>query len=125
MRHFEDNAQILERNGRVEITVAGRTYILKKQFAEDVKSHDIEMQTRDMNAALFIFHDPEDDMVAYQNAHDIFERGSQEKYLIPMTDSGHMLSQLKDAEYVGNVLSNWLLNHKKPQGENIISAAPA
>ena len=32
MRHFEEHAQIFERDGMVEITVAGRTYILKKQF---------------------------------------------------------------------------------------------
>lgn len=123
MRHFEDNAQILMKDGKVEITVAGRKYILKKQFTEDVKSHDIEQKTRDLNAALFVFHDPKDEMVTYQNAIDIYDRGSAEKYLVTIEDSGHMLPNLKDAQYMANILANWMINNKKPTGSNIKSAA--
>lgn len=123
MRHFEENAQVFEKNGMVEISVAGRKYILKKQFSDDVKSHDIEQKTRELKAALFVFHDPQDEMVKYQNAIDIYERATAEKYLITIEDSGHMLPNLKDAQYMANILANWMINNKKPVGENIKSAA--
>ena len=122
MRHFEDNAQILERDGMVEITVAGRTYILKKQFVEDVKSHDIEDETRNLNAALFVFHDPLDEMVAWQNALDIYARGSGEKYLVEIKDSGHMLPNASDAEYMADILAGYVLKGEKPNGDNIMAA---
>ena len=122
MRHFEENAQILERDGMVEITVAGRTYCLKKQFSEDVKAHDIETETRNLKAALFVFHDPLDEMVAWQNALDIYERGSGEKYLVELKDAGHMLNNKADAEYMADILSNYLIKGEKPAGKNIMAA---
>ncbi len=123
MRHFEENAQVMEKDGQIEISVAGRTYILKKQFIQDVKSHDIEQITRKLKCAVFVFHDPDDEMVTYQNALDIYDRARAEKYLITIQGSGHMLPEIKDAEYMANILSSWMINNKKPQGENIQSAA--
>lgn len=121
MRHFEEHQQILEREGMIEINVAGRKYTLKKQFAEDVKSFDVESQTRAFKGGIFVFHDPEDDMVRYQNAKEIFDRAGGAAWLVTLKDAGHMLGDIKQTKYVGDLLADWLIDGKAPVGDDIQS----
>ena len=125
MRHFEQHEQILERDGKIEITVAGRTYILKKQFAEDVNSHDIEQKTRDFKGHLFVFHDPKDEMVDYSNAKDIFSRGGGVSHLVTLEGAGHMLGNIKYTKYVADVLADWILDSQEPEAEHITTRSAA
>ncbi|MGM0422041.1 MAG: alpha/beta hydrolase family protein [Pseudomonadota bacterium] len=119
MRHFEEHQQILEREGMIEIDVAGRKYVLKKQFAEDVKSFDVEKQTRNFKGDLFVFHDPEDDMVRYENAGEIYDRAGGAAWLVSLKGAGHMLGDIKQTAYVGNLLADWLIEGTAPTGDNI------
>ena len=68
------------------------------------------------------FHDPLDEMVAWQNALDIYARGSGEKYLVEIKDSGHMLPNASDAEYMADILAGYVLKGEKPNGDNIMAA---
>ena len=119
MRHFEEHQQILKRDGMIEITVANRTYTLRQQFADDVKSHDIESKTRAFTGGLFVFHDPKDDMVKFENAVEIFDRGGGPSYLIRMDGAGHMLSNTKATSYVADTLTDWIVKQQAPVGVHV------
>lgn len=125
MRHFEEHQQIFERDGKIEINVAGRKYILKEQFANDVKSHDIEQKTRDFKGNLFVFHDTEDDMVKYQNAIDIYNRGGGTSHLVTLDGAGHMLGNIKYTNHVADILADWVLDNKAPYADHIETRSAA
>ncbi len=118
MRHFEEHDQIMERDGQIEISVAGRKYILKKQFVEDVKSHDIENKTKHLNAHLYIFHDPEDDMVKFENAEELFSRAPH-AHLVTMEGAGHMLGGTEYTDNVADILASWHLDGLIKTGPHI------
>lgn len=115
LRHFEEHQELFERNGFIEIVVAGREYTLKKSFLEDLDSHDVAQDTADFDGAVFVFQSPVDDMVRWQNAETIYNRASDPRFLIRMEGVSHMLDKQDDAQNVAEILTDWIYNGEQPQ----------
>ncbi len=116
LRHFKDHEQMIERAGAIELNVAGREYVLKKSFFDDLDNHDVEQDTRNFGGAVFVFHAPDDDMVSFKKAETIYERFGT-GFLIRMEGASHMLDQREDAAKIADILAGWLQEGKQPDAK--------
>lgn len=106
-RHLEDALEDIKTSGRARIRLADRTFTIQKQFLEDLAATKMEKTIRELDRALLIFHSPVDDIVGVENAARIFKAAKHPKSYISLDDADHLLTQPKDAEYVGTVLGAW------------------
>jgi putative redox protein len=97
----------LEARGEAEITIAGRTFTIKKQLLDDLERTRMQETIRDLNRALLIFHSPGDETVGIDNALQIFGAAQQPKSFISLTGADHLLSDPRDSLYVGSLIAAW------------------
>lgn len=106
-RHLEDSVEEIESKGEARVTLAGRTFTIRKQFLDDLAAAKMEETIRTIDRALLIFHSPLDQTVGVDNAGQIFQAAKHPKSFISLDDADHLLTNPADAEYVGVVLGAW------------------
>ena len=97
----------IEARGEAEVSLAGRTFRIQKQFLDDIESHRLSDAIGAMRKALLVFHSPVDQTVGVENAAAIFQAAKHPKSFISLDDADHLLSRHADAIYVATVLSGW------------------
>jgi putative redox protein len=97
----------IEAKGEAEVSLAGRTFRIQKQFLDDIESHRLADAIGAMRKALLVFHSPVDQTVGVENAAEIFMAAKHPKSFISLDDADHLLSRHEDAIYVATVLSGW------------------
>ncbi len=106
-RHLEDALEEIKSSGEARITLAGRTFTIRKQFLEDLAATKMEETIRTLERALLVFHSPVDQTVGIGNAGRIFKAAKHPKSFVSLDDAHHLLTDPSDAEYVGGVLGAW------------------
>ncbi|MFO7740542.1 MAG: alpha/beta fold hydrolase [Desulfatiglandaceae bacterium] len=97
----------IESRGEAEITLAGKTFRLKKQFLDNLKEVRMKESLQNLDRALLIFHSPADEIVDIKNARVLFEAARQPKSFISLDQADHLLSDRNDSVYAGSVLAAW------------------
>lgn len=98
----------IESEGKAEVTIGGRTFTIKKQFIDDIKSIDLAQITKKLDKAILILHSPQDSVVEIENAAKIYHAASHPKSFVTLDNADHMLTHKDDAYYAGNVISSWV-----------------
>ncbi len=98
----------IERHGQVEIELAERTFMIQKQFLDDISSHNLDEAIRNLNAALLVFHSPNDAVVDIAQARKIYQAARHPKSFISLDQADHLLSHRPDAVYVAHMLAAWV-----------------
>ena len=93
--------------GQAEVTLAGRRFILKKQFLEDLEQSRMDRKIKSLKRALLIFHSPADKIVGIENARHIFESALHPKSFISLDKADHLLTKQADGIYVGEMTASW------------------
>ena len=106
-QHFAQHKAEIERAGEAEVTLAGRTFRIRKQFLDDISQHNLEEAIRHLRKALLVFHAPRDETVGIDNAGRIFAAARHPKSFVSLDDADHLLSRRADAAYVADVLAAW------------------
>jgi putative redox protein len=106
-RHLDDAVEDIKAKGEARITLAGRTFTIRKQFLDDLAATRMEDTIQTLDRALLIFHSPVDRTVGVDNAGRIFQAAKHPKSFISLDDADHLLTNQADAEYVGVVLGAW------------------
>ena len=106
-RHLASTDEEIKSVGQGKITLAGRQFVIRKQFLEDLEKTHMEKTIQELNRALVIFHSPRDAMVKIENAARIFRAARHPKSFISLDPADHLLTNRRDSEYVGSVLSAW------------------
>jgi len=97
----------IEEHGAADVSIAGRTFTMKKQFLDDVEGANLETALGELNLPLLVMHSPEDTVVSVSNAEQIFAHASFPKSFVALDDSDHLMSQPAHAEYAADVLATW------------------
>lgn len=109
--HVEQNFGMkvdeIEEKGKAEVTLAGRSFTIKKQFLDDLKKNRMESFIQKLDRALMIFHSPVDNTVGIDNASMIFKNAKHPKSFVSLDQADHLLTDNKDSIYVGKVLAAW------------------
>ncbi|MDQ7020117.1 MAG: alpha/beta hydrolase [Robiginitomaculum sp.] len=98
----------IEQKGEAMVTLAGRSFLVQKQFLEDVRTQNLDEAILNLKRALLVLHAPADRVVGIENAAHIFALAKHPKSYVSLDDADHLLIQPNDAQYVANVITAWV-----------------
>jgi len=106
-RNFAGKLDEIREQEEAEVTLAGRTFRIRRQFIEDLEETRMEETVRNLRRALLIFHSPVDDTVGIDNAAKLYGWAKHPKSFISLDRADHLLMDPSDSRYVGTVLAAW------------------
>jgi putative redox protein len=107
LQHFHAQLDDIERDGVANVTLAGRTFPISKQFVEDARGQSIENRVANLRKALLVMHAPRDQTVGIEHATAIFIAAKHPKSFVSLDSADHLLSDRRDAAYAAEVLAAW------------------
>ena len=113
--HLKDARPEIESRGEAEVTIAGRSFCIRKEFLADIEGHKLGAAIAGLRKALLVFHAPRDEIVGIENAERIFKAARHPKSFVSLDDADHMLSRKEDAHWVAGVLSGWATRYMRPE----------
>src|ERR1700724_4001824 len=111
---FKDRIEDIRKHGRVEVSLAGRPFQIKREFLDDIAEHGLMAHVTNLHKALLIMHSPTDDTVGIDNATRIFVTAKHPKSFVSLADADHLLSQRRDSTYVADVIAAWATRYFDP-----------
>ncbi|MFK8042702.1 alpha/beta fold hydrolase [Congregibacter sp.] len=96
----------IRRAGEAKVNLAGREFLVKRQFVEDLESHD-SGAISSLRKALLVMHAPLDATVSIEEAEKIYLEARHPKSFVSLDDADHLLSKRTDSEYVASVIAGW------------------
>jgi putative redox protein len=105
----------IEADGEADVTLAGRTFTIRKQFLDDLEDHALVDRVAEMRKALLILQAPLDQTVGIENASRIFAAARHPKSFVSLDDADHLLSNPRDAAYAAGVIAAWAERYLSPE----------
>lgn len=107
-KQFGSKADEIEKDGEAHVKLAGRDFVFKKQFFDDLQDQSCEAAASKLDGkALLIFHSPQDATVNISNAEEIYKAAKHPKSFVTLDGTEHLLIDKKSASYVGKVIAGW------------------
>ena len=104
---FSDQVDAIREAGKLEVSLGGRRFTIKREFLDDIESHKQTERIAHLRKALLIFHSPTDETVGIDNATAIFVAAKHPKSFVSLAGADHLLSRKEDSAYVANVIAAW------------------
>ncbi len=105
-KQFVCDLDAIERDGEADVSLAGRTFTIKKQFVDDIRENKAT-QVAELRKALLVMHSPVDQTVSVQQAEKIFVAAKHPKSFVSLENADHLLTKKRDAEYVATTIAGW------------------
>jgi len=105
--------------GEAQVDLAGRAFVIQKQFLDDIQQYGLVDKVAHMRKALMIFHAPADTIVSIDHAGHIFQAAKHPKSFVSLDGADHLLTRRQDSEFVAGMLSAWLEPYLKPDEEDL------
>lgn len=104
---FKDNIETIKDKGIAEVNIGGRSFTIKNQFLEDLKSQSFQETLKNSGKSILILHSPQDQVVEIKNAEEIYIAVRHPKSFVSLDGADHLLSNPKDATYTGEIIGKW------------------
>ena len=104
---FAHGLDEINKNGKADVTIAGRSFTIRRQFLQDINERNLREIIRVMRDPILIFHSPHDEIVSIDNAAEIYEWAMHPKSFISLDGADHLLSDERDSQYVGSMIAAW------------------
>jgi len=115
----------IDSEGDAQVDIAGRSFRIKKQFLDDIRSQKIGGAAAQLGKALMVMHSPRDTIVNIDNAAKIFTAARHPKSFVSLDPADHLMSNRADALYAGQLLADWALRYvPAPRAEAPPTAQP-
>ena len=108
---FSEALETIKSKGEATVTLAGRSFTIRKDFVEDLMAHSPADNLRHLRRALLIFHATKDNIVGIENARLIYEAAQHPKSFIALEGADHFLSRREDATYIADMLNAWSMRY--------------
>ncbi len=122
VQSFGGKAADIMRDGAADVTLAGRSFTIRRDFLDDIRAQALHDRIRDMKKALLVFHAPGDGIVGIENAAAIFAAARHPKSFVSLDGADHLLTSKSDASYVATVLEAWASRYLLNQSEQAVPA---
>ncbi|MCZ4092421.1 bifunctional alpha/beta hydrolase/OsmC family protein [Sinorhizobium psoraleae] len=119
LKNFGTSLEEIEKNGAADVDLAGRKFLVRKQFVEDARAQRIRDAVASLKKPLLILHAPLDQTVGIENANEIFLAAKHPKSFVSLDKADHLLTDPEDAAFAGRVISGWMTRYlaaDAPQG---------
>lgn len=117
----------IEADGHAEVSIAGRSFTVTKQFLDDVSQAELEPTLKTLATPVLFMHSPDDTIVSIDNADTLFARTAHPKSFVALDGADHLLSNPDHADYAAEVLAAWadrfLPAQAKPSDDVLVPAA--
>jgi putative redox protein len=107
----------LEDQDEARVTLAGRTFKIKRQMLEDFAEDHVRRRLAALRKPLLILHSPVDEVVNIDHARRIYEAARHPKSFVSLDDANHLLTRERDARYAADVLAAWAGRYLDPEDE--------
>src|SRR5690606_22825696 len=107
LRHFQAKADDIDRRGKAEVTLSGRTFTITGQFVADAGAQPLRARIAQLQKALLVMHAPTDQIVGIDHATAIFTAAKHPKSFVSLDTADHLLSDRRDATYAAEVIAAW------------------
>jgi len=97
----------IEATGEAEVRLAGRSFKITRQLLDDLAGQTLAECIAGLGKPLLVFHSPVDEVVGVDHARHIYEAARHPKSFVSLDDADHLLTDPRDARYVGEVLAAW------------------
>jgi uncharacterized OsmC-like protein/pimeloyl-ACP methyl ester carboxylesterase len=97
----------LERKGQAEVSIGGRPFVIKKQFIEDLRKHELKEVLSAMRKPVLIMHSPQDTVVGIDNAARLYHAAHHPKSFVSLDGADHLLSAKADSLYAARTIGTW------------------
>jgi len=104
---FKEDLETIKDKGTAEVNIGGRSFTIKKQFLEDLKSQSFQETLKNTGKSILILHSPQDNIVEIKNAEEIYIALRHPKSFVSLDGADHLLSNPKDASYTGEIIGKW------------------
>ncbi len=94
--------------GQGEVTIGGRTYLMKQQLLESLRRQPMEQHLANLRLPFLVFHSPTDKTLNYDHAINMHQKSQGPTSIITLDGSDHLLvDRPDDVQYVANLIANW------------------
>jgi len=107
LRQLGGSLDEIRSKGEAQVTLAGRSFNIRRSFVEDVEQQRLETRIRSLGKALLVVHAPLDEVVGIENASKIFLAAKHPKSFVSLDDADHMLTSAESAAYAAQVIVAW------------------
>jgi uncharacterized OsmC-like protein/pimeloyl-ACP methyl ester carboxylesterase len=111
---FKDRIEDIRKQGKVEVSLAGRPFHITREFLDDIAEHGLMAHVAKLHKALLVMHSPTDDTVGIDNATHIFIAAKHPKSFVSLAGADHLLTGKRDATYVADVIAAWAERYIDP-----------
>jgi uncharacterized OsmC-like protein/alpha/beta superfamily hydrolase len=111
---FADRIEDIRKHGKVEVSLAGRPFHIRREFLDDIAEHGLMTHVAKLHKALLVMHAPTDDTVSIDNATRIFVAAKHPKSFVSLAGANHLLTGKRDATYAGDVIAAWAEHYLDP-----------
>jgi putative redox protein len=107
LQHLQADLARIEREGAASVTLAGRTFRIRKAFIDDARALAVKDQVANLRKALLVLHAPADAIVGIEHATAIFTAARHPKSFVSLDTADHLLTDRRDAAYAAEVIAAW------------------
>jgi uncharacterized OsmC-like protein/pimeloyl-ACP methyl ester carboxylesterase len=107
VEHLLDDVERIRDEGSATVTIAGRTFTVRRSFLEDLDHQQPRAQLARFDGALLLFHSPADDLVPIDNAETLYRAAHHPKSFVSLDGADHLVSDQRDAAYLAAVTAAW------------------
>ncbi len=107
LRLFGGKLDDIEHKGYAVVRIGPRSFMIKKQFLDDIRQHNMDRALNELDVPILIIHSPADEIVPVSNAAEIYKAARHPKSFISVPGANHLLSNKKHSLYVGGVIAQW------------------
>ncbi|HKG99890.1 MAG TPA: bifunctional alpha/beta hydrolase/OsmC family protein [Bradyrhizobium sp.] len=108
---FKHRIEDIRKHGKVEVSLAARPFQITREFLDDIAEYGLMAHVANLRKALLIMHSPIDETVGIDNATRIFVEAKHPKSFVSLAAADHLLSNRRDAAYVGDVIAAWAMRY--------------
>jgi uncharacterized OsmC-like protein/alpha/beta superfamily hydrolase len=104
---FGDDLKLVEMHGEATVTLAGRPFVIRRAFLDDLAGQPQADRIRGLRRPLMVLHAPRDSVVDVENARAIFEAAVHPKSFVSLDGADHLLNREADARFAAGVIAAW------------------
>lgn len=104
---FGEHLNTIQSDGQAQVTLAGRTFTIKRSLVEDLQAQNQQQRIHDLRRPLMVLHAPHDTVVDISNASRIFQAAMHPKSFVSLDRADHLLARAADARFAAGVIAAW------------------